>query len=626
MSIDEKTEWRSRLVSPEKVLSKIRPGMSIFLGTGVAEPRTMVRSLMASDAGNLRDLEFVQLVSFGEAVSIAEMTNPKFRLKTFFSGWVASEAITAGRVDLIPTPFSRIPHLLESGTIGIDAAFIQITPPDDWGYASLGPSVDAARQAMAQARLVVGEINSRTPRTLGDTFVHIDDFHYLVEAGEPPIYFQRWPVDDVFEKLGANVAYLIQDGSCIAFSVGPLFDALAPHLKEKRHLGIHSPFFTDALMDLVKSGAVTNRRKGIFLGKSVAAYAIGTQELMHWLHRNPLIEFQGIDVVADPKRIGANDHFIVVLPARKVDLTGGIALHSGKGNVGAGPGEAQEFFRGAAFSRGGRTIFALPSRNLENRPNIVLSVEDYPNQFSNRESLDLVVTEYGVASMTGRTTRERALALIDIAHPDDRAELVRVAKEKHLLFPDQQYLAESGHLYPDKLACDHTFKDGLSVRFRAIKPSDVDEMRRLFYRFSDKTVYYRYFSPIKTMPHAKMQDYVNIDYRKTMSMVGLVGEPGEGRIIAEARYVHLHDRPYADVAFVVDEDYQGKGIATFLFEMLKKIAKDNGIEGFKADVLATNKSMLKVFESAADGPIRAVMEGGVYQLTIPFSMTGDPNA
>jgi len=626
MRTEEKKEWKSRLVSPEKVLEKIRPGMNIFLGTGVAEPRSMVRSLLASDAGNLRDLEFIQLVSFGEAVSIAEMDTQKFRLKTFFAGWVASEAITAGRVDLIPTPFSRIPHLIESGTIGIDAAFIQITPPDDWGYCSLGPAIDAARQAMAQASLVVGEINARTPRTLGDTFVHIDDFDYLVEADEPPIYFQRWPVDDVFEKLGANVAYLIQDGSCIAFSVGPLFDALARHLTGKRHLGIHSPFFTDALMDLVKSGAVTNRRKGIFLGKSVAAYAIGTERLMHWLHRNPLVEFQGIDVVADPKRIGANDHFIVVLPARKVDLTGGVALHSGKGNVGAGPGEAQEFFKGAAFSRGGRTIFALPSRNLKNRSNIVLSVEDYPNQFSNRESLDLVVTEYGVASMTGRTTRERALALIDIAHPDDRAELVRLAKEKHLLFPDQHYLAESGHLYPDELACDHTFKDGLFVRFRAIKPSDVDEMRRLFYRFSDKAVYYRYFSPIKTMPHAKMQEYVNIDYRKTMSLVGLIGDPGEGRIIAEARYVHLHDRPCADVAFVVDENHQGKGIARFLFEMLRRIAKDRGIRGFQADVLATNKSMLKVFEAVADGPIQAVMEGGVYQLTIPFSEKGNGNA
>ena len=330
------------------------------------------------------------------------------------------------------------------------------------------------------------------------------------------------------------------------------------------------------------------------------------------------MEFQAIDVVADPKRIGRNDRTVVVLPVRKVDLTGGVALHYGKGNVGDGPSEAQEFTKGARFSRKGRTIIALPSRNLKKQSNILISVEDYPAQYSIRETLDLVVTEYGVASMTGRTIRERALALIDIAHPDDRAELVRLAKEKNILYPDQVYLPESGSLYPADLVWEKAFSENITIRFRAIKPSDVDEMRRLFYRFSDKSVYYRYFSPIKTMPHAKMQEYAVIDYTKTMSIVGLLGEPGAGRIIAEARYVRLHDKPVADVAFVVDEVYQGKGIASFLLRVLKKIAKENGIRGFKADVLATNKAMLKVFESASEQPISAVMDSGIYELYIPL--------
>lgn len=615
-------KWKTKLVSPETVLSRIKPGMSIFLSTGVAEPRTLVKHLLASDAGNLRDLEFIQLVSFGQAISIArEKSDQKFRLKTFFSGYVASEAITTGRIDLIPTPFSRIPSLIESGAIHVDAAFVQVTPPDRNGYTSLGPSVDVARQAMEQATLVVGEINPWCPRTLGDTFVHTEDFHYFIQSTEPPIYFPRWPVDEIFDRVGAHVASVIQDGSCLAFSIGPLFESLAIHLQSKKHLGIHSPFLTDALMDLIRSGAVTNRRKGVFLGKSLVAYALGTRDLMRWLNRNPLMEFQGISVVADPKRIGSNDRFIAVLPARKVDLTGGIALHTGKGNVGIGPAEAQEFFKGAALSSGGRTIFALPSRNRTGSPNIVLSVADFPNPFSNRESLDLVVTEYGVASLTGRTVRERALALIDIAHPDDRAELVARAKERHILYPEQTYLAEWGRLYPQDLACAHTFREGLTIRFRAIKPSDVDEMRRLFYRFSDRSVYYRYFSPIKTMPHTRMQEYVNIDYRRTMSIVGLKGDPGESRIIAEARYVRSPDRPYADVAFVVDEVYQGRGIAKYLYAMLTRIAREQGLEGFTADVLASNKSMLKVFESAAEGPIKAVLDGGIYELTIPFEKT-----
>jgi RimJ/RimL family protein N-acetyltransferase len=290
--------------------------------------------------------------------------------------------------------------------------------------------------------------------------------------------------------------------------------------------------------------------------------------------------------------------------------------------VGTGPGEAQELFMGAAISRGGRTIFGLPSRNAQGKPNILVSVKDYPNQFSAHESLDLVVTEYGVTSLTGKTIRERALALIDIAHPDDRADLVRAAKEENILYPDQVYHAEKSRAYPDELSCEEVFKDGLVVRFRPIRPSDVDEMRKLFYRFSDESVYYRYFSPVKTMPHKKMQEYVTVDYRNAMSMVGLVGEPGEGRIVAEGRYVLPGDTPYADIAFVVDESYKGKGIATFLFLQLIKIAKDRGIGGFTADVLASNKAMLKVLERSPY-PVKAVMQSGVYELTIPFQ---DSNA
>jgi ribosomal protein S18 acetylase RimI-like enzyme len=244
-------------------------------------------------------------------------------------------------------------------------------------------------------------------------------------------------------------------------------------------------------------------------------------------------------------------------------------------------------------------------------------VEDFPNQFNNRESLDLIITEYGIASMIGRTVRERAQALIDIAHPGDRAELIRQAKMANILYADQIYLSDSWSLYPQKLSGAHTFKEGLTVHFRAIKPSDEEEMRKLFYRFSDNAVYYRYFSPIKSMPHCKMQEYVNVDYQRTLSIVGTVSESGRERLIAEGRYVRHHDRPWADVAFVVDENYQRVGIASFLLTMLIRVAREQRIEGFTADVLADNKAMLKVFEKASF-PIRAVLECGIYNLTIPF--------
>ncbi len=609
--------WKQKIVTPADVMEKIDPGMSIFLGTGMAEPRTLVRHLMESRQYNLQDLELIQLVSLGDAVAIDERYSRKFRLKTFYSGWLASDAISQGRVDLIPSRFSKVAWLFKTGAIHIDVAFIQVTPPDENGHAYLvGASVE--RQAMEMAQIVVGEINSQIPRTMGDTLVNMADFHYLVEATEPPYYLARWPLQDVYLKIATNVASVIPDGSCISYGIGPLYEALAKALAAKKNLGVHSPFFTDALMDLVKSGAVTNRYKNIFRGKSCASYVLGTKELMSWLDLNPLVEFQPQDIVMDPRTIGLNDNMIAIFPARKVDLTGGIALHTGKGNVTAGPGNVAELFMGAALSRNGRSIFALPSRNRKGKPNILLTLDQYPFQFTNRESMDVVVTEYGVALLMGKTLRERAQALIEIAHPDDRAELVRQAKEEKMIYADQIYFPESGYLYPEKIACSHRFKDSLTVRFRAIKPSDEEDMRRLFYRFSDQAVYYRYFSPIKTMPHKKMQEYVNVDYRHTMSIVAIVDESGVEKIIGEARYVKTQGEPFADTAFIVDEQYQGMGISTYLFNLLIRAAREEGIAGFKADVLENNRAMLKVYEKALY-PVQTVLLGGVYKITIPFN-------
>jgi acyl-CoA hydrolase len=611
-----KDDWQKQVISPEKVFESIEPGMSIFLGTGVGEPRTLVKHMMTTDAVNLRDLELIQLVSLGDAISLKALDTNAYRLKTFYSGWVASEAITAGRVDLIPSSFSKIPGLIKTGRIPIDVAFIQITPPNEAGYCSLGVAVDVVREVMETASLVVGEINPDIPVTFGDTFVPLSDFDFLVRSTQKPIYFNRWPVDDVFDRVAANVASVIEDGSCIMYSLGPLFEALSKHLVHKHNLGVHTPFITDALMDVIKSGAVTNRNKEIFRGKTLAAYAFGTPALMAWLDRNPLVEFQGIDKVFNPAKIGANPKFIALLPVRKVDLSGRVALHFGKGNVTSGPGDIMDLFHGAGLSPGGLTVFALPSRSRNHESNIRISVEDFPNQFSVRESVDIVISEYGIALLGGRTVRERAQALIEIAHPDDRKDLVQQAKAEKVLYSDQIFLEASAHLYPSEISARHTFKDEL-IRFRAIKPSDEEEMRRLFYRFSDEAVYYRYFSPIKTMPHAKMQEYVNVDFSQIMSIVGLVGEAGMGHIIAEARFVKWPDRPFADVAFIVDEKYQGIGVASYLYKMLIRLAKDRGIQGFTADVLTSNKAMMKVFEKGG-AMVKARLEHGIYRLTIPF--------
>lgn len=616
-------QWKKLLVTPEEVLDYIRPGMNIFLGSGSAEPRTLMKCLMESDQSNANDLELIQLGTHGDILSLKELSYQNYRLKTFFSGWVAGETATSLNVDLIPGRYSQIPRIIKSKRIPIDAAFIQITPPNDSGYCSLGVAVDVAREAMDQASLVVGEINPLTPFTFGDTIVSIADFDLLVESREKPAYFKRWPVNKVLDRVAANIASLIEDGDCIGFNTGSLIEALSPHLTSKRHLGIHTPFFTDALMDLVKSGAVTNYRKGIFRGKSIASYALGTPELMTWLHNNPLVEFQSIDQVCGPTRIGSNPNFVGVFHARKVDLFSRIGFPVGKGSIIAGPGESADLLTGAEISPGGSAVFGLPSRNPKGKPNIVIKLRDLRNQFHMRESIDVVVTEYGIANLKWRSIRERAQALIDIAHPDDREKLVQQAKEKQILFPDQIFLSESAHLYPMEIDTEYTFKGGLKARFRAIKPSDEEAMRRLFYRFSDKTIFRRYFYPLKTMPHDMLQEYVNVDYGRAMSIVALAGEPDQERIIAEGRFDRDEKSAYGSIAFVVDEQYQGMGIATYLYKMLIRLAKERGLKGFTAEVLDTNKGMMKVFEKG-ELQVNASLQNGVYRLTIPFEARQSP--
>ena len=614
-------EWKHFLVPPEEIMAKIRPGMTIFLGSGVAEPRTLINCLAESGLSNTNDLGLVQLTSHSDFFSLRKVDWKRFHLTTFFSSWVASEAVVAGSVDLIPARISQIPRIVRSRRIPLDVALIQITPPNEEGYCSLGMAVDVAREAMDQASLVVGEINPQAPFTYGDTLVSVSNFDFLIESTDPPSYFKRPPVSKVLDQVAFNISQLIEDGDCLNFSIGPLFEALGKHLINKRDLGIHSSCFTDALMDLVKSGSVSNYRKTTFRGKSVASYALGTPALMAWLSHNPLIEFQGVEQVLDPIQIGRNAHFVPVFLAKKVDLRGRVAFSMAKRSITSGPGQAADLISGAEISRGGRTVFGLPSRNQRGEPNILLSLRDTRNQFYMRESIDFIVTEYGAANLRWRTLRERAQALIDIAHPDDRQRLVEEARQRGLLFKDQIFISDSARFYPLSMATEQIFKDGLKVRFRPIRPSDEEAMRRLFYRFSVKSVYHRFLYPISVMPHEKIQHYVNVDYAREMSVVAIVGGADTETLIAEARFVKDEQTNYGDLAFIVDEKYHGRGIATYLYELLAGFAKEQGLKGLTAQVLETNRPMMKVFEKSQWPPTQTRLENGLYKLIVSFAKT-----
>ncbi len=612
-----KFNWEEHLVSPETVLTRIKPGMTLFIGTGPAAPRTLMKVLLNCDIHNLRDIEFVQLTVLGDIVlSTEKLDAPNYRVKTFFSGFVASHTIASGLVDLIPAYSSEIPKIIRSRKIPIDVAIVQITPPNEAGYCSLGVAVDVAKEAIDQASLVIAEINPEMPFTFGDTFVSIDNFDLLVKSTKAPITYPSSPAYEQMNKVALNVASIIKDGDCLSFSHGALFDALVPHLLSKKNLGIHTLYFTDALAALVKSGAVTNSRKSPFRGKSLTSYAIGTEALMKWLDRNPLVEFQGIDWVCNPQLIGQNPQFVALYEARKVDLLGGIAFPL-QGAVVTGPGEVIDFFKGAEASQDGCIIIALPSRNMKGEPNIMTVLMDYPNQLRLRESVHIIITEYGVANLKWRTLRERAQAMIDIAHPDDREQLMKEARDKKIIYSNQIFSTLSAHLYPSHISEKKSFKSGTTIRFRAIKPSDEESMRRFFYRCSDEIIFYRFFYSIKTMSHDKMQEYVNVDYSKEISIIGLTGSSDDEQIIAEARFVKDERTSYADVAFLIEEAYQGIGVGSYMLNLLISLAREQEIKGFSAEVLSDNHPMLKVFEKA-NLPLDARLENGVYKLQMHF--------
>lgn len=611
------SNWEEHLVSPETVLNHIKPGMTVFIGTGPAAPRTLITTLLDVDAHNIRDLELIQLAVQGDTIlSVEKLNAPNYRLKTFFSGFVSWDTISTGQVDLIPAYSSEIPQIIKSRRIEVDVALIQITPPDESGYCSLGVAVDVAREVMEHASLVVGEINAKMPFTYGDTFVSIEDFDLLIRSDREPVTYEIPRVTETMKKVASNVASVIKDGDCLSYSMGDLFEALVPYLSDKKDLGFHSLYFTDAMAELVNSGAVNNRRKSPFRGKSLASYALGTKELMTWLDRNPLVEFQGIDWVCNPKFISKNPQFVSIYEARKIGIMGSVAFPL-KGAVITGPGEGIDFFKGAEASKDGRTIIGLPSRNAEGKSNILVSIQNYANQLRLKESVHMIATEYGVAVLKWRSLRERAQAIIDIAHPDDREDLIKQARERKIIYPNQIYVTRSAHLYPSHIFHTKRFKGGNDIRFRSMKPSDEEAMRRFFYRCTREMIFYRFFYSIKTMSHDKMQEYVNVDYEREVSIVGFGGEKGDGRIIAEARLIQEESSNFGEVAFLIDAPYQGMGVASYLLELLIIEARRRGLEGLTAQVLAENQAMIKVFEKTKL-PLKTNLDSGVYLVKISF--------
>jgi 4-hydroxybutyrate CoA-transferase len=422
-----------RIVTAAEAVAGISSGQQVFLHGGAATPSILLDALVARAA----ELESVGMIHFhteGPGPHLAPEMAPHFRHKALFIGANARRAVNEGRADYVPVFLSDVPDLFTSGTLPLDAVLLNVTRPDAHGFCSLGTSVDAALAASRTARVVIAQLNAAQPRTLGDTFVHVSQIHFGVEVDVPPYEHIEAPLGEVERRIGENVAQLVDDGATLQLGIGAIPAATALALRDKRDLGIHTEMFTDAVMDLVECGAITGARKEINRGKIVSAFLMGSKALYRFVDDNPMVELRPVDYTNDTAVIRRFSRMVAINSAIEVDVTGQVVADSIGSRFYSGVGGQMDFIRGAALSAQGRAIIALPSTAAKGTVSrIVPLLQEGAGVVTTRAHVRTVVTEYGVAELHGRTVAERARALIGIAHPDFRDDLLARARKVHYL-------------------------------------------------------------------------------------------------------------------------------------------------------------------------------------------------
>ncbi len=612
----EISNWEHRagnkVVSAKAAVEAIAPGQRIFIGSGAAEPQSLVRAL-AERGSRLADTEILHLLTLGEAPYAERRFHRAFRHNALFIGANVRQAVAEGRADYTPVFLSEIPRLIRSRRLRVDVALIQVSPPDPHGFCSFGVSVDIVKTAAECAHCVIAEVNPRMPRTLGDSFIHLRDIDYLVASDTPLLVAEPGEPDDVSVAIGRHIAKLIDDGSTLQLGIGNIPNAVLEALGDKKHLGIHTEMFSDGVLGLIEAGIIDCREKTLLPGKVVSSFCFGSERLYRYIDNNPFFEFRPSEFTNDPFTIARNDKMVAINGALQVDLTGQVCADSLGHVFYSGIGGQVDFIRGAARSRGGKPIIAMPATAKGGTiSRIVPHLDQGSGVVTTRGDVHFVVTEYGIADLWGKNVRERALALISIAHPKFREELLQEAKRFHLLTEDQILVPYAR--YPEELEREAVMKDGTRVLFRPVKPTDEGAMKDLFYACSANTIYQRFFTPIRAMPHDILARSVHIDYENEMVIVGFVEEEGVSRMIAAGTYRLDPATNFADVAFLVQDDYQGRGIGSFLMEYLIEIARSRGVAGFTADVLAENQSMLHVFYKTGLS-MQTSFSDGVYHLS-----------
>lgn len=612
--------YANKVRTPREALSSLGHGSRVFVGSGAAEPQTLVNTL-AELAYDLEDTEIVHILTLGVAPYADPRLADLFRHNAFFIGPNVRQAVSEGRADYTPIFLHEVGALFRTGQVQIDVALIMVSPPDEHGWCSYGVSVDVVKPATESARVVIAQINRYMPRTLGDSFIHVSQIDVLVPADEPLLELSHGPTDQTAQRIGKHIADLIEDGSTLQLGIGTIPDAIVAELRHKHDLGIHTEMLSDGVLPLVRDGIVTNARKSLHRGKILATFAMGTRALYDFVHDNPMCEFRPNEYANDPFVIAQNDRMVSINAALEVDLTGQVCADSLGEYFYSGIGGQVDFVRGAARSKGGKPIIALPATAQGGTVSrIVSTLKPGAGVVTSRGDVHYVVTEFGVAYLHGKSIRERAMALISVAHPDFRSDLLAAAKERRMVYLDQTVKTLAPH-YPEELTHTFTTAAGQQVRIRPLRATDEPLLRAMFYRLTDATIYHRFFGYLKSMPHNKLKLLLEIDYQQALSLVAVVGEIGAERMIGLARYDVDPATRYAEAAFLVEDEFQNQNIGTELLVSLTQAARDRGVIGFTADVLADNQAMLRLFYKSGE-TIHSHFDDGIYSIWYRFCTCG----
>ncbi len=588
-------------VSPAKAIASIRSGQRVFIGSGCGEPQILVQAL-TENANRFSGLEIVRLLGQETAslTKIADSTkDTSLNIRSIYLGSVKSESIAKHLRFITPMNMSDVPSLFTTRKLPLNVALIQVSPADDFGWLSLGISVDVTLAAARSADFVIAQVNPRMPRVMGQSFIHVNDVNMIVEYEEellsvPP---SNKP-SEVARDIGRHIARLIEDGSTLQIGLDTASQATMHGLSEKNDLGIHSQFLTDDIMHLYARGNVNNRKKGFNQGKMVASMAVGSKDLYEFLNDNPAIDFHPSDYVNDPFIISRHNRMVSMNAVRTVDLTGQVCADASAATRFAGVSGIPDFVRGARRASAGKSILGFASATETKnglRSNIVPQLHD-TTVVVPRGDVHYVVTEYGVVNLFGKSIQERVVAMITIAHPQFREELFERAKELGFIGAERNLGEAAKAVYPVQL--EKTIRiDDEDITIRPAKPVDERRIQEHYYSLPKEDILTRFFCQKTIFGRPEMESRSNIDYVNDLTLIAVVGDFGFGKVVGIAESMKIEDLNMTEVAFSISKEYQGKRLGSLFIKKLAAATRANGISGLLAYTLPTNRAMISLFKT-----------------------------